>query len=40
MKLLLKYHDPEVALVLENAQVTPEMYATSWFFTIFANKID
>jgi len=26
--------------VLSNAMVTPEMYATSWFFTYFANKCD
>ena len=40
LRLLLKYHDPEICCVLSSAGVTPELYATSWFFTYFANKCD
>jgi hypothetical protein len=40
MRLLLKYHDPEICYVLSSAMVTPDMYATAWFFTYFANKSD
>ena len=40
LRLLLKYHDPEICYVLSNAGVTPELYATSWFFTFFANKCE
>lgn len=38
MRLLLKYHDPEICQVLSSAGVTPELYATGWFFTYFSNK--
>lgn len=38
MRLLLKYHDPELCQVLSSAMVTPDMYATSWFMTCLANK--
>jgi hypothetical protein len=38
IKLLLKYHDPQVFSVLQASGTTPELYATSWFFTFFANK--
>lgn len=40
LRLLLKYHDPEICYILSSAGVTPELYATSWFFTYFANKCD
>lgn len=40
MRLLLKYHDPEICQVLSSATVTPDMYATAWFVTYFANKSD
>lgn len=40
MRLLLKYHDPQVCQVLNKAAVTPDMYATAWFVTCFANKSD
>lgn len=40
LRLLLKYHDPEISIVLSAAGVTPELYATSWFFTYFANKCE
>ena len=38
LNLLLKYHEPIIYNVLEFAIITPEMYATSWILTIFANK--
>jgi hypothetical protein len=38
IKVLLRYHDPQVFLKLQNSGTTPELYATSWFFTFFANK--
>jgi hypothetical protein len=40
MRLLLKYHDPEICQVLSSATVTPDMYAFAWFVTYFANKSD
>jgi hypothetical protein len=40
LRLLLKYHDPQICHVLSSAGVTPELYATSWFFTYFANKCE
>mmetsp|Transcript_588 Transcript_588/g.343 ORF Transcript_588/g.343 Transcript_588/m.343 type:complete len:94 (+) Transcript_588:165-446(+) len=39
-QLILRYHDPELALCLEKGQVTPEMYAMSWLLTYFANKLE
>ena len=36
LQLLLKYHDPELSLYIDENQVTPEMYATPWFLTLFA----
>ena len=36
--ILLKYHDPEIYNILEFAMISPEMYATSWVLTVFANK--
>ena len=36
--LLLKYHEPEIFFMLDNCMITPEMYATSWILTLFANK--
>ena len=38
-KILLKYNNPSIALYLERFHVTPELYATSWFLTVFATKI-
>jgi len=40
LRLLLKYHDPAVCNVLSSAQVTPELYAMTWFFTLFATKCE
>lgn len=36
--ILLKYHDAEVFNYLDYGMITPEMYATPWVLTIFANK--
>ena len=36
LNLLLKYHDPEMLILLDNCFLTPEVYATSWILTIFA----
>ncbi|MCQ2820432.1 MAG: TBC domain-containing protein [archaeon] len=36
--ILLRYHDPELNNLLEYTLIKPEMYATSWILTIFANK--
>ena len=40
LRLLLKYHDPEICYILSNGGVTPELYATPWFFTYFARKCE
>mmetsp|Transcript_23147 Transcript_23147/g.22626 ORF Transcript_23147/g.22626 Transcript_23147/m.22626 type:complete len:90 (+) Transcript_23147:795-1064(+) len=39
-QLILRYHDPELALYIDHCQVTPEMYATPWLLTYFSNKIE
>ena len=36
LKLLLRYHDPELGLYLEKNHMTPELYATPWILTFFA----
>jgi len=36
LKVLAKYHAPELMNLLDYALVTPEMYATSWILTLFA----
>lgn len=38
-KLILLYHYPEIYLCFEKNQITPDMYMSSWFITIFASKI-
>lgn len=37
--LLLKYHDPEVALYLRRCKISWDIYAFSWFITLFASKL-
>ncbi|KYN93212.1 hypothetical protein PRSY57_0017600, partial [Plasmodium reichenowi] len=37
-KILIKYHDPVLSEILENNKMTPEIYASSWFLTLFASK--
>ena len=38
INLLLKYHDPELFNRFEYSMINPELYATSWLLTLFANK--
>ena len=38
LTLLLKYYDPELYILFENTSITPQMYATNWFLTTYANK--
>jgi hypothetical protein len=35
---LLLYHDPELFWLLENNMMTPDLYATSWFVTLYARN--
>ncbi|GAB0493785.1 hypothetical protein MMPV_005070 [Pyropia vietnamensis] len=35
---LLLYHDPELFWLLERNGMTPDLYATSWFVTLFARN--
>ena len=36
LNLLIKYHDPTLAIYMEKSEVTTEMYAIPWFLTFFA----
>lgn len=36
-RLLILYHDPELCAVLDTCKITPEMYAMSWFQSLFAS---
>ena len=38
INLLLRYHDPELFDRFEYSLINPELYATSWLLTLFANK--
>ena len=38
-RLLLQYHDPELSLYLDLHTIGPELYASSWFITLFANRL-
>ena len=38
-RLLLQYHDPSVATVLEEQHLTPELYAMPWAMTQFARGV-
>lgn len=35
---LLLYHDPQLFWLLENNMMSPDLYATSWFVTLFARN--
>ncbi|CEM39047.1 unnamed protein product [Vitrella brassicaformis CCMP3155] len=35
---LLRYHDPTLATYLDRYEVTPELYVTPWFLTVFSSK--
>ncbi|XP_018329978.1 TBC1 domain family member 23 isoform X2 [Agrilus planipennis] len=36
LRLLLLYHDPELCSFLDTKRITPEMYCTVWFQSLFA----
>lgn len=36
-RLLILYHDPELCAVLDTCKITPELYAMSWFQSLFAS---
>ena len=38
INLLLRYHAPDIFQVFEYSLIYPELYATSWLLTLFANK--
>ena len=38
LNLLVKYHLPKLFLVLDKCLVSPDIYATGWILTLFANK--
>jgi len=37
--LLCKYHDPELWLLLDHSGLRPELYASPWIMTLFAQSI-
>ena len=37
--LLLLYHDPQLALHLQTQEFPPELYAPSWFLTVYARAL-
>ncbi|CAG9315508.1 TBC1D23_6 [Blepharisma stoltei] len=39
-RLLLRYHDPTLCAFLFMNGITPELFATSWFLTLFSCKIN
>lgn len=39
MNLLLKYHSPKISNFLQDHDITPELYTTSWFLTMYATKV-
>ena len=39
LKILIKYHEPEIFNIFDHGLITPEMYATSWILTIFAKYL-
>jgi len=38
-RLLLLYHDPELCNFLDTHNLSPELYATPWFLTLFARNV-
>ena len=38
-ELLLKYHDPVVAIYLRNCKISSDIYAYNWLITLFASKL-
>lgn len=39
LNLLTKYHHPEIFTHFLDNEITPDVFATSWFLTLFAGKI-
>eukprot|EP01138_Halocafeteria_seosinensis_P016356 gb/GECG01016687.1/.p1 GENE.gb/GECG01016687.1/~~gb/GECG01016687.1/.p1 ORF type:complete len:804 (+),score=104.71 gb/GECG01016687.1/:1-2412(+) len=39
-RLLLQYHAPDICVFLDQYDLLPELYATPWFFTLFAHTLD
>ena len=39
LRLFVRYYDPEVLKFLNENGIGPELFATPWFLTLFANKI-
>ncbi|XP_045207764.1 TBC1 domain family member 23-like [Mercenaria mercenaria] len=39
-RLLLQYHDPELCSFLDTKRITPDIYAQSWFRSLFASVCD
>ncbi|XP_052805288.1 TBC1 domain family member 23-like isoform X2 [Mya arenaria] len=39
-RLLLQYHDPELCSFLDTKRITPDVYAQSWFRSLFASVCD
>ena len=39
-ELLIKYHDPRLYSFLKNNDLTPELFATPWFLTVFCSKME
>jgi hypothetical protein len=37
--IILKYHDPALARFLFENDISPELYSTAWFMTLFAKYI-
>ncbi|KAK1941901.1 ABC transporter G family member 31 [Phytophthora citrophthora] len=38
-RLLMLYHDPELCQYLDEHDMTPELYVTPWFMTLFARSL-
>lgn len=36
LRLLLQYHDPDLCSVLDTKRITPDLYSSAWFMTLFA----
>jgi len=37
-RFLLQYHDPELSTYLDKSDMSPELYASSWFLTLHVNR--
>ncbi|OMJ79405.1 hypothetical protein SteCoe_20559 [Stentor coeruleus] len=38
-KLILKYHLPDLSTCFSNNEITPDIYMTTWYVTMFSSKI-